>query len=539
MNSSSAPLNHLPTARPVVMGRNGVVCSGHHLASLSGVKALQEGGNAVDAALAASFVLAVVRPQACGVGGDLFSLVLMKDNGKVEALNASGPAPKRATVEFFRDKGLPLVPTDGPLSIAVPGIVDGWVELHSKYGTMELSRLAADAIGYARNGFPAYGTLLESIAELAPFYPWVDRFFRRPLDPPLPGRYLVQEELAKTLEEIVRTGRKSFYEGEIGARMCAALQKEGGIIGQEDLEEKHAEWKEPVTTTYRDFSLFEQPPVSQGFIVLEMLNIMEGYPLPSKNPVDDIHVMVEAKKLAFEDRINHLEDPRFADPGISQLISKEHASRRRSLISDVARSRRHVDATLGSDTTYLCVADRDGNVVSLIQSIFSHFGSRVVAGDTGLVMNNRLSSFNLDPGKANALVPGKRPVHTLNSYLVLRDGEFFAVGGTPGADDQPQTNVQVLHHLLDRRLSPQAAIEFPRWSHRPGTTPALAELPEELKVEEGIPPAVVKELKAKGHNVEIVGRWSFGDAAVIVKDPSTGTWMSGADPRRESYAIGW
>ena len=521
------------------MGCNGVVSSGHHLASLSGIKALQEGGNAVDAALAASFVLAVVRPQACGVGGDLFSLVLMKGKGKVEALNASGPALKKATVEFFRDKGLPLVPTDGPLSIAVPGIVDGWMELHSKYGTMELSRLAADAIGYARSGFPAYGTLLDSIADLAPFYPWVDRFFRRPLDPPLPGRYLVQEELAKTLEEIVRTGRKSFYEGEIGARMCAALQKEGGIISQEDLEGKHAEWKEPVTTTYRDFSLFEQPPVSQGFIVLEMLNIMEGYPLPSQNPVDDIHVMVEAKKLAFEDRINHLEDPRFADPGISQLISKEHASRRRSLISDVARSRQHVDATLGSDTTYLCVADRDGNVVSLIQSIFSHFGSRVVAGDTGLVMNNRLSSFNLDPGKANALVPGKRPAHTLNSYLVLRDGEFFAVGGTPGADDQPQTNVQVLHHLLDRRLSPQAAIELPRWSHRPGTAPALAELPEELKVEEGIPPAVVKELRTKGHNVEIVGRWSFGDAAVIVKDPSTGTWMSGADPRRESYAIGW
>ncbi len=493
----------------------------------------------MDAALAASFVLAVVRPQACGVGGDLFSLVLIKDKGKVEALNASGPAPRKATVEFFKDKGLSLIPSDGPLSIAVPGIVDGWMELHSKYGTMELPRLAQDAIGYARHGFPAYRTLLESVSELAPFYPWVDRSFRRPMDPPVPGRYLVQEELAKTLEEIVRTGRKSFYEGEIGARMCAALRKEGGIISQEDLEARHAEWKEPVTTTYRDFSLFEQPPVSQGFIVLEMLNIMEGYSLPSMDPVDDIHMMVEAKKLAFEDRINHLEDPRFGDLGISRLISKEHAGKRRRLISDRARSRKRLDASLGSDTTYLCTVDRDGNVVSLIQSIFSIFGSRVVAGDTGMVMNNRLSSCNLNPGKANALVPGKRPAHTLNSYMVLRDNEFFAVGGTPGADDQPQTNVQVLHHLLDRRLSPQAAIELPRWSHRPGTAPASAELPEELKVEEGIPPAVVNGLVAKGHNVEIVGRWSFGDAAVIVKDPLTGTWMSGADPRRESYAIGW
>ena len=539
MNSSPPVLKHLPAARPVVMGRNGMVSSGHHLASLSGVKVLQEGGNAVDAALAASFVLAVVRPQACGVGGDLFSLVLMKEKGRVEALNASGPAPQRATVELFKDKGLSQIPSDGPLSIAVPGIVDGWMELHSKYGTMELTRLAADAIGYARDGFPVYGTLLESISELAPFYPWVDRSYRRPLDPPVPGRYLVQGELAKTLEQIVNKGRESFYQGEIGARMCAALQKEGGIISQEDLAGRHAEWSDPVTTTYRDFSLFEQPPVSQGFIVLEMLNIIEGYPLPSINPVDDIHVMVEAKKLAFEDRINHLEDPRFGDPGISLLISKEHARNRRSLISDMARTRQHLSASFGSDTTYLCTADRDGNVVSLIQSIFASFGSRIVAGDTGMVMNNRLSSFNLNPGKANALIPGKRPAHTLNSYLVLRNGEFYAVGGTPGADDQPQTNVQVLHHILDRQVSPQAAVELPRWSHRPGTSPTLVDVPEELRVEEGIPPDVVKGLVAKGHNVQIVNRWSFGDAAAIVRDPSTGTWMGGADPRRESYAIGW
>ncbi len=493
----------------------------------------------MDAALAASFVLAVVRPQACGVGGDLFSLVLMKNKGKVEALNASGPAPKKATVDFFREKGWSLIPSDGPLSIAVPGIVDGWMELHSKYGTLELERLASDAIGCARHGFPAYRTLLESIDDLADAYPSVDRYFRKPLDPPVHGQYLVQEELAKTLEGIVRGGRKVFYEGEIGARMCAALQKEGGLLSQEDLAGNHAEWLEPVTTTYRDYSLFEQPPVSQGFIVLEILNIMEGYRLPGVDPVDDIHVMVEAKKLAFEDRINHLEDPRFGDPEVAKLISKEHATVRRGLISDRALRRMDGTLSLGSDTTYLCTADRDGNVVSLIQSIFSIFGSRVVAGDTGLVMNNRLSSCNLNPGKANALVPGKRPAHTLNSYFVLRNGEFFAVGGTPGADDQPQTNVQVLHQLLDRNLSPQAAIELPRWSHRPGTTPGTADWPEELKVEEGMPPEVIKGLAAKGHNVEVVGRWSFGDAAVIVKDTATGTWMSGADPRRESYAIGW
>ncbi len=539
MKVSTNLIKHLPAGRPVIMGRQGMVSSGHHLASLSGVKVLQEGGNAVDAALAASFVLAVVRPQACGVGGDLFALVFMKEQGKVEALNASGPAPKKATLEFFKGKGFRNIPTTGPLSIAVPGIVDGWMELHSQYGTMELTRLADDAVGYARDGFPVYRTLLYSISELAPSFPWIDRFYRKPLDDFVPGKTLVQRNLAGTLEQIAKKGREPFYQGEVGARMCAALQNEGGIISQEDLDGKHAEWTDPITTTYRDYSLFEQPPVSQGFIVLEMLNIIEDYSLHRMDLVDIIHVMVEAKKLAFEDRINHLEDPRFEDPGIPLLISKEHARKRRGLISETARTREHLSGSFGSDTTYLCTADRDGNVVSLIQSVFAHFGSRMVAGDTGIVMNNRLSSFNLDPGKVNALIPGKRPAHTLNSYIVLHNGEFFAVGGTPGADDQPQTNVQVLYHLLDRHLSPQAAIESPRWSHRPGTSPASVDVPEELWVEDGFSSDVIKGLGAKGHKIKIVDRWSFGDAAVIVRDPLTGTWMAGADQRREGYAIGW
>ncbi len=541
MSKLSYVLSHSKSARPLVMGRHGMVSSGHYLASLAGAKVLQDGGNAMDAALAASFTLTVVLPQTCGPAGDLFALVFMKKNGKVEALNASGPAPKKATIELFKEKGLSNIPSAGPMSIAIPGAVDGWVELHRRYGTMDLTRLVADAVGYARDGFALDQSLAASILELAPSFPLIEQAFRKPLDDLIPGRLLVQGGLGHVLEQMAKKGRDGFYQGEVAARMCAALKKEGGILDEGDLQGRYAEWLDPITTNYRGFTLFEQPPVSQGFIVLEILNIIEDYALDQPGVIDQtdaVHFMVEAKKLAFSDRINHLEDPRFGDPKISLLLSKDYAKKRRSLISNVSNPLEQPSASFGSDTTYLCASDRDGNVVSIIQSIFAPFGSRIVAGDTGLVMNNRLCSFGLDPSKANALVPGKRPAHTLNSYMAFRDGEFLAVGGTPGADDQPQTNVQILHNLLDLHMAPQATIEAPRWSHLPGTPPR-SDGPQELRLEEGFPPELVKKLESKGHKVNVVKRWTFGGAAVIVRDPVSGTWMAGADPRREGYAIGW
>ncbi len=520
------------------MGRSGMVSSGHYLASLAGIKVLQEGGNAVDAALATSLALTVVTPETSGAGGDLFALVYMKKNGKAEALNASGPAPKRATIDFFREEGHSKVPTEGPLSIAVPGAVDGWTELHKRYGTLELPRIAAAAIAYARDGFPISNHLSKRIEEFGSSFPLVDRNYRKVLDAVEPGRILVQKGLAHTLEQIAKKGRDAFYAGELAQRMCSALKSEGAIISEEDLQGKFAEWLEPLRTSYRDFTVYEQPPVSQGFMVLEMLNIVEGYPLERMEPVDVIHLMVEAKKLAFEDRVNHLEDPRFGDPQVLRLISKGHAEKRRSAISESAKTRTPAAASAGGDTTYLCAADRVGNVISLIQSVFAPFGSRVIAGDTGVAMNNRLCSFVLDAKKANALKPGKRPAHTLNSYMAFRGGDFFAVGGTPGNDDQPQSNLQILHQLLDHDRDPQSAVEAPRWSHMPGTPPRH-KLPEELRMEEGFPSAVMKGLEERGHKVKVVGRWSFGASQVIARDPVTGAWMGAADPRREGYAIGW
>ncbi|MGB7946217.1 MAG: gamma-glutamyltransferase, partial [Candidatus Binatia bacterium] len=311
------------------------------------------------------------------------------------------------------------------------------------------------------------------------------------------------------------------------------------LLTQEDLQVPVAQWLDPLSSSYRGYHVYEQPPVSQGFMVLEMLNIIEVWPMNDGklSRADAIHYQVRAKKLAFEDRIRHLEDPAFGDPKIAWLISKEYAAKRRELIDNNGALRQSATVPLGSDTTYLCAADGDGNAISLIQSVFAPFGSRFIAGETGVILNNRLCSFGLDPEKANALKPGKRPAHTLNTYMVFEDEEFFAAGGSPGADDQPQTNLQVLHNILDLEMNPQSAVEAPRWSHQPGTPPR-DKLPEELRMETGFNSQEINELRQKGHKVSIVDRRSFGSAKVIVRDRETGTWMAGADPRREACALG-
>ncbi len=538
MSQPAHEIRYGKAARTLVMGTRGVIAAGHPLASVAGLKIMQQGGNAVDAAVAAGFVLAVVKHEACGLGGDLFSLVYMKDEGKVRALNASGPAPGNATIEAFKSRGLDAVPTSGPLSISVPGAVDGWLELHRRYGTVDLADICADAVTLARDGFPLYLALAGSIEAWAPSWPDVHRYFRAPLEDLTPGRVLRQPELAKVLESIVGNGRDGFYGGDVGARLCAGIRAQGGLFEETDLQGGFAEWMEPLSTDYRGYQLLEQPPVSQGFIVLTMMNLLAGYDYRSLSRTELAHVMVEAKKIAFEDRIRHLDDPRFGDPEVQRLIGREYADQRRGDITDSAGSVTSSYAAAGADTTYLCVADGDGNAISLIQSVFSAFGSRIVPGDTGIVMNNRLCSAMLDAGSANALQPGKRPAHTLNSYMVFHNGEFLAAGGTPGADDQPQTNVQVLHNLLDLKMDPQCALEAPRWSHVPGTPPNVG-YSQALRLERGFPNEVVEGLAAKGHPVTVVEPWSFGGASLIARDPRNGTLMAAADPRRDGYALGW
>jgi gamma-glutamyltranspeptidase/glutathione hydrolase len=533
-------MRYSKAARPVIMGQNGLVSSGHHLASLAGVEILKEGGNAVDAALAAAFVMSVVKPETSGPGGDLFALVYMKKSGKVEALNSSGPAPAAASIENFHSRGLKAIPQYGPLSIAVPGAVDGWLELHRKYGTKDLSRLSADAVRIGREGFPISQEFAEGVAEFAPEYSWVDRFYRQPFGVAKPGNILVQKGLAGVFEKIARQGRAGFYSGEVAEKICATIKAEGGMLAPEDLQPIVCQWLDPLSSTYRDTMVYEQPPVSQGFMVLEMLNIAEAWAFHDGSMSRDemIHWQIAAKKLAFEDRIKYLEDPAFGDPKIGMLISKAHAAKRRELAEEILRRPAAPSGNQASDTTYLCAADRDGNAISFIQSVFAPFGSRVIAGDTGVIMNNRLCSFGLDPNRANALKPGKRPAHTLNTYMVFRGGEVFAAGGSPGADEQPQTNFQIIHDLVDLDIDPQSAVEAPRWSHMPGTPPR-DKLPEALRMEEGFDAATLDGLRQKGHKISVVDRWSFGSAKVIVRDRENGCWLGGADPRRVAYALGY
>jgi gamma-glutamyltranspeptidase/glutathione hydrolase len=484
--------------------------------------------------------MAVVKPEASGPGGDLFALIYMKKTGKVQALNSSGPAPVKASIDYFKERGLKGIPQFGPLSIAVPGAVDGWLALHQKYGTKELSRLMADALRIGRDGFPISQEFADGISEFAPEYPWVDKFYRQPLGTPKPGNLLVQKGLTGVLEKIAAKGREGFYGGEVADKICAAINAEGGLVSGEDLQPVVCQWLEPLAATYRDTLVYEQPPVSQGFMVLEMLNIAEAWPFHdgSMSRAEMIHYQIAAKKLAFEDRIHYLDDPNFGDPKIPMLISKTHAAARRQLAEEILRRPAVSAGNQGSDTTYLCAADRDGNTISLIQSVFAPFGSRVIAGDTGVIMNNRLCSFGLDPSRANALKPGKRPAHTLNTYMVFRGNEVWAVGGSPGADEQPQTNFQILHDLIDLEMDPQSAVEAPRWSHQPGTPPR-DQLPEALRMEEGYDSSTLDGLRKKGHQVTVVDRWSFGSAKVIVRDRENGCWLGGADPRRVAYSLGY
>ncbi|HEX6174248.1 MAG TPA: gamma-glutamyltransferase, partial [Candidatus Binatia bacterium] len=516
-------------ARPVVMGQNGVVSAGHPLGALSGVKILQEGGNAVDAALASAFVMSVVKPEASGPGGDLFALVYMKKAGRVVALNSSGPAPAKATISYFQEHGLKSIPINGPLSIAVPGAVDGWLELHKKYGTIELKRLVSDAVRIAREGFPISQEFAEAIEEHSSESSWVDRFYRKSIGVSAPGKLLAQKGLAAIFEKIADHGRAGFYSGEIADQIVRTVRGEGGILAQEDLQNIVAQWMEPLISTYRDTLVYEQPPVSQGFMVLEMLNIAEAWPFDSgsMSRAEMIHLQVAAKKLAFEDRIRYLEDPSFGDPKIAMLVSKDYAAARRALAEDALKRSPATGPNQASDTTYLCATDRDGNAISLIQSVFAPFGSRVIAGETGVVMNNRLCSFGLDPAKANSLEPGKRPAHTLNTYMVFKGADVFAVGGSPGADEQPQTNFQIIHDLVDLKMDPQSAVEAPRWSHQPGTPPR-DQLPEALRMEEGFDTQTLDDLRARGHKVSMVDRWSFGSAKIIVRDHENGCWLGGA-----------
>ena len=548
--------------RPVVMGTRGMVVAGHPLAAGAGVQVLQQGGNAVDAAVATAAALGVVEPQMSGLGGDGFIMVHRREAKTTEVVNATGAAPQAATRDAYAG-GIPL---DGPRSVSVPGILSGWLAAHERHGTLPLATLFAPAIALADGGFPASHKLAEYAAQapaLGTFAASRAIFWRdgRPLRA---GEILRQRDLARTLATIAAGGGAAFYAGAIARALAASIQEAGGLLTVDDLADHRARWQDAIGTTYRGHTVYEAPPNSSGHILLQELNLVEAYDLAARGPLDpaSIHLMVEAKKLAFADREAYVADPDWVRIPLAGLLSKDYAAARRAAIdpqhaatnvaagdawkydpAGVAPAITHARPTeRREDTTCFAVMDGQGNAVCQLQSIQSSFGSCMVAGETGILLNNRMTYWHLDPDHPDRLEPGKRVRHTMNPVLVMAGDEVLLALGTPGADTQVQTNLQLICHILDHGMTVQEAVEAPRWRHRQigGESTVPHGLDDVLVLEERFPQATRDELARLGHTLELIGPWdASGSAVAIRRDPASGALQGGADPRRDAYAVGW
>jgi oxamate amidohydrolase len=545
------------TGRPPTYAPHGVVATPHYLASAAGLNVLQSGGSAIDAAIAANAVLCVVYPHMAGLGGDGFWLIAEPAQGRVHAINASGPAARAATLDYYR----PLskdneIPARGPLSVlTVPGAIDGWRLAHERFGRLEWNKLFDAAISYARDGMAVGRSLADWLAQDEPIlasYPATAAIFLPDKRVPREGQRLVQTDLARSLADIANLGaRKSFYEGSIAERICAALQPLGSPLAPEDFAAFHAEWVDPITSTYRGYEVYELPPNTQGFTALQILNLIEGYDVErwGDGSADYYHHMAEAVKVAFADRDEWLTDPNFVNIPIERFISKAYADERRHLIdSERARSIDDVPAGMAythpherrvpdGDTCYFCAADQDGMVVSLIQSIYHDFGSAVVGGDTGIIMQNRGAFFALDERHPNALQPGKRTFHTLIPALLERDGQPYLAFGSMGGEGQPQSQAAIVTRIVDFGYDVQQAIEAPRWllGRTWGTRT------RNMSLEGRISDEVARELKRRGQPVQMVTDWNdnLGHASAIRVDRDQRFFEGGADPRGDGAALGY
>ena len=553
--------------RPVVMGRRGMVAASHPLASQAGVRILQKGGNAVDASVAVAATLQVVEPLMSGIGGDGFIMVYMRAEDSVKVVNGTGPAPYAATRERYLPEGIPL---KGILSTSVPGLLRSWTEAHERYGRLSLWEVLEPAIELAEEGFPVSHTVADAIAgdELLCQFPTSAAIFTRDGRPLRAGEILYQKDLARTFGKIADEGADVFYEGEIAQAIVRFSESQGGLLTMKDLADFRARWQDSIFTDYRGYTVHEAPPNSSGHILLQELNLVEGFDLKSMgcNAPESVHVMVEAKKLAFADREAYLADPEFVDVPIPGLLSKEYARHRAGSIDpervavDVGagdpwrfqnpagsapRAVKKVGAPV-EDTTCFAVVDRWGNAVSQLQSLQSAFGSSLVAEGTGVLLNNRMSYWHLEEDHVDCLEPGKRVRHTMNPVMVFRRTEggrqLALVCGTPGADTQVQTNLQVITHVLDFGMTVAEAVEAPRWRHTQNPTESTYPhtCDDELLLEGRFSPHVRRQLERKGHALNIIGDWEgVGSEMMIQVDAEEGALHGGADPRRDGYALGW
>ncbi len=541
--------------RSEVIAQHGMVCTSQPLATQVGLDILKAGGSAVDAAIAANAALGLMEPVSSGVGGDLFAIVWSARDHKLYGLNASGHSPLGLSYEQMQDELAKLhrttIPPFGMLPISVPGAVDGWEELHTKFGRLPMAQVLAPAIRYAKEGFP--------VSELIAFY-WVRNVdilrtqhlpgaFLDTYAPggqaPAKGEIFRNPDLARTYELIAAQGSQGFYRGEIAERIDAFMRANGGWLRKADFERHHSTWVEPVSTNYRGVDVFELPPNGQGIAALEMLNILEGFDLRKMGflSADALHVMIEAKKLAFEDRARYYADPDFAPAPVKWLISKAYAAQRRKLI-DMAHAGRAYDAgnpaMQHGDTIYLCTADADGNMVSLIQSNYRGMGSGITVPGLGFDFQDRGEMFTMEAGHPNVYAPGKRPLHTIIPAFAMKNGQPWIAFGVMGGPMQPQGHVQIIVNLVDYGMNLQEAGDAARWQHDGSTDYNHPKMTDGgfVYLESGIPWDTVAELKRRGHDIR-VDLGGFGGYQAIMWDAKNRVYYGASESRKDGQAAGY
>ncbi len=539
-----------PQHRGVVMAPNGVVASAHPLASAAGLEVLLAGGNAIEAALTTAGVMGVVQPMMSGLGGDTFLLYYERAARRLWAVNGSGPAPRALTLDYLAEHHNGHLPIRGMLSAGVPGAVDVMCTALERWGSghFDLARVLAPAIRYAENGVPVghavaarWGPQRDVLAE----HPSSERVYLRNGRAYQAGEILRLPELAASLRLVARDGRDIFYRGELAQRIAAHSRENGGLIDEADLADYQCEVYEPIHAAYRGYTVYTTAPPSQGAILLEELSLVEGWDLAALpwGGGQAVHLLVEAKKLAYADRNAYLADPQFHANPLDILLSRYYAAERRQAIHDDIALDIVAPGALPEavgDTTYLCAADRDGNLVSLITSLSNPFGCADVVDGTGILLNNRVGrGFSTDPTHPNVVAPGKRTMHTLHCYMVFHGDEPYLVGGTPGGDGQPQWNLQVLTNLLDWGLNVQQAVEAPRWLSHPGTDPAAYGTPYELRLESGFAQETWADLERRGHRLRLQNEFEASGCQLIQIDAASGTYHAGSDPRTDGCAIGY
>jgi len=549
----SRPARAQRGSRSEVIAPHGMVAASQPLAAQVGIDILKAGGNAIDAAVAINAMLGLVEPQMNGIGGDMFAIVWDAETEKMYALNATGKSGYGFTRELLEERGLERSPGSGPLSWMVPGAVDGWDELLERFGTMSFEQVLAPAIAYATDGFPVTDIISgdwRAAEESLSRWPDSAATYLPQGRAPRAGEVFKNPNLARSYRLIAEQGRDGFYKGAVAEQIVTWGQENGAVLTMQDFAEHDSMWVEPISTTYRGYDVWELPPNSHGMTALLMLNIMERFDIAAMghNSADALHLMVEAKKLAFADRGEYVADPQAADIPVDWLISEEYGAQRAALI-DMTRAATVVEpfrATMEDDplehgdTVYFTVIDKDRNAISMIESIFSSFGSKVVPGDVGFAMQNRASGFSMTPGHLNEIAPHKRSLHTNMPGMVTKDGVPYISFGVMGGNMQPQGHAQVLSNIIDFGMNMQEAGDAARFRHSPDSSAGVARAEGgTIALEWGVPDEVVAELERRGHRVRRAGGGSMGGYQAILINPFTGMLHGGSDPRKDGMAIGY